>query len=80
MDFGSLNTMVPSGRGPGYSRTGYNGVNRFWDPNTNMPCNQPPWGRLFAINVNTGDIAWQMHHWELPRLFPRTGKKPEGPT
>ena len=24
-----------------------------------MPCNQPPWGRLFAINVNTGEIAWQ---------------------
>jgi quinoprotein glucose dehydrogenase len=24
------------------------------------PCWQPPWGRLTAINVNTGDIAWQM--------------------
>ena len=24
-----------------------------------MPCNQPPWGRIFAINVNTGEIAWQ---------------------
>ena len=22
-------------------------------------CNQGPWGRLFAINVNTGEIAWQ---------------------
>ena len=25
-----------------------------------MPCWQPPWGRLTAINVNTGDIAWQV--------------------
>ena len=24
-----------------------------------MPCNQPPWGRLFAIDVNTGEVAWQ---------------------
>jgi quinoprotein glucose dehydrogenase len=59
MDFGSLNTMVKSADGSRYSRTGYNGNNRFWEPETNMPCNQPPWGRLFAINVNTGDIAWQ---------------------
>ncbi|HJZ99524.1 MAG TPA: pyrroloquinoline quinone-dependent dehydrogenase [Candidatus Solibacter sp.] len=59
MDFGSLNTMVKSQDGTRYSRSGYNGINRFWEPETNMPCNQPPWGRLFAINVNTGDIAWQ---------------------
>jgi quinoprotein glucose dehydrogenase len=59
MDFGSLNTMVKSADGSRYSRTGYNGNNRFWEPETNMPCNQPPWGRLFAIDVNTGDIAWQ---------------------
>jgi quinoprotein glucose dehydrogenase len=25
-----------------------------------MPCNQPPWGTLTAVNVNTGDIAWQV--------------------
>ena len=24
------------------------------------PCWQPPWGRLTAVNVNTGDIAWQV--------------------
>lgn len=59
MDFGSLNTMVKSADGTRYSRSGYNGLSRFWNAETNMPCNQPPWGRLFAINVNTGDIAWQ---------------------
>jgi quinoprotein glucose dehydrogenase len=25
-----------------------------------MPCNQTPWGRLFAVKVSTGDIAWQV--------------------
>ena len=59
MDFGSLNTMVKSADGTRYSRSGYNGNSRFWEPESNLPCNQPPWGRLFAINVNTGDIAWQ---------------------
>ncbi|HEY6346358.1 MAG TPA: PQQ-binding-like beta-propeller repeat protein [Bryobacteraceae bacterium] len=24
-----------------------------------MPCQKPPWGRLFAVNANTGDIAWE---------------------
>lgn len=59
MDFGSLNVMVKSEDGKRYSRAGYNGNNRFWDPDKALPCNLPPWGRLFAINVNTGDIAWQ---------------------
>jgi quinoprotein glucose dehydrogenase len=26
----------------------------------NMPCIRPPWGRLIAIDGNTGDIAWQV--------------------
>jgi glucose dehydrogenase len=25
----------------------------------NWPCQKPPWGRLYAINADTGDIAWQ---------------------
>jgi quinoprotein glucose dehydrogenase len=25
-----------------------------------LPCQKPPWGRLYAINANTGDIAWQV--------------------
>ena len=25
-----------------------------------LPCQKPPWGRLFAVNANTGDIAWQV--------------------
>lgn len=25
-----------------------------------LPCQQPPWGELVAVNVNTGDIAWKV--------------------
>jgi quinoprotein glucose dehydrogenase len=28
-------------------------------PGGNWPCQKPPWGRLIAVNVSTGDIAWQ---------------------
>jgi len=45
-------------------RTGpYAGVQpsgRFRDSATGMPCNQPPWGELVAVNVNTGEIAWKV--------------------
>ncbi len=30
------------------------------DPATGWPCQSPPWGELFAINVNTGDVAWRI--------------------
>jgi quinoprotein glucose dehydrogenase len=33
---------------------------RFKDNDSNMPCQQPPWGELVAVNVNTGDIAWKV--------------------
>lgn len=77
MDFGSLNQMIKSQDGTRYSRVGYNGVNRFWDQSKNLPCNQPPWGRLFAINVNTGDIAWEVPLGitdSLPEGKQRTGR------
>jgi len=24
-----------------------------------LPCQRPPWGKLIAVNANTGDIAWE---------------------
>ena len=33
---------------------------RFWDPKKEMPCQQPPWAELMAVNANTGDIAWRV--------------------
>jgi quinoprotein glucose dehydrogenase len=33
---------------------------RFWNPATQMPCQQPPWAELVAVNANTGDVAWRV--------------------
>jgi glucose dehydrogenase len=33
---------------------------RFWNDEKRWPCQQPPWGQLWAINVNTGDVAWKI--------------------
>ena len=33
---------------------------RFWNPAKQMPCQQPPWAELMAVNANTGDIAWRV--------------------
>ena len=33
---------------------------RFVDPKTRLYCQQPPWGMLTAVNVNSGDVAWQV--------------------
>ena len=49
----------------------------FWDGTKRWPCQQPPWGELSAVNVNTGDIAWRVplgSFEELDRLgVPKTG-------
>ncbi len=60
-DFGSFNQMVqnPEGSPAPWSRDPVDTLTRFWDAEKRWPCNKPPWGRLFAINVNTGEIAWQ---------------------
>lgn len=31
-----------------------------------IPAVKPPWGRITAINLNTGGIAWQVPHGETP--------------
>ena len=33
---------------------------RFWNNDKFWPCQQPPWGQLWAINVNTGEVAWKV--------------------
>jgi quinoprotein glucose dehydrogenase len=33
----------------------------FRDQQSGMSCQQPPWGELSAINVNTGDIVWRVN-------------------
>jgi quinoprotein glucose dehydrogenase len=41
------------------------------------PCQKPPWGRLTAVNANTGDFAWQIKLGvtdELPPGKQNTGR------
>ena len=39
---------------------GVPGGGRFKDNTLNMMCQQPPWGQLTAVNVNTGEFAWRV--------------------
>jgi quinoprotein glucose dehydrogenase len=51
------------GAGGGRGNVPYGNVpggGRFKDEATNMMCQQPPWGNLTAIDVNTGEFAWRV--------------------
>ena len=76
-----------AGAGPGinpevpYDMAGLLG--RFKEPTSNMMCQQPPWGSLYAVNVNTGDIAWRVNLGEtdsLPEGKRHTGRPNLGGT
>lgn len=44
----------------GYVRTSaYGTYARFWDRETHVPCQNPPFGELIAVNLASGDIAWR---------------------
>ena len=44
----------------GYTNSGpFAGTVRFWDPEKHLPCTEPPWGELVAVDVNSGNIAWR---------------------
>ena len=64
-DLSALGKMAPSTRAGSVAYTkkagpGQGGKSRFFDPTNSMPCQEPPWGRLYAINANTGDIVWRV--------------------
>ena len=79
-DLGSIGKIVRNKEGSRtpFSRTSpLGGVGRFWNPETGWPCQQPPWGRLFAVNVNNGEIAWQSVLGvtdDLPSAQQKTGR------
>lgn len=53
----------------------------FWDPVSRLPCQQPPWGSLYAVNVNTGQIVWRSTLGvsdELPDRVRKTGRPSAG--
>ena len=41
---------------------------RFWNPESQWPCQNPPWGEFFGINANTGEIAWRVPLGSFPEL------------
>lgn len=43
------------------------GYTYFRDPD-GYPANKPPWGRLTALDLNRGEIAWQIPFGEYPEL------------
>jgi quinoprotein glucose dehydrogenase len=54
---------------------------RFVDRKTGLYCQNPPWGMLTAVNVNTGDIAWQVNLGisdSLPEGKKNTGRPSNG--
>lgn len=80
-DLANFNKLAPDGHGD-YTRVGPDNAppkmgDYFWDGKKQWPCQAPPWGRLIAVNVNTGDIAWQVplgSFEELDKLgVPTTG-------
>jgi quinoprotein glucose dehydrogenase len=54
-----------------------NAYQYFWNPQTRMPCQNPPWGQLTGVDVNTGQIKWQVPlgiSEDLPAGQQRTGR------
>jgi len=62
---------------------GIPGGGRFKDVASNMMCQQPPWGQLTAVNVNTGEFVWRVPLGVTDSLPPekqKTGRPGNGGT
>ncbi|MGA2119089.1 MAG: pyrroloquinoline quinone-dependent dehydrogenase [Bryobacteraceae bacterium] len=47
-------------RGADYLRTSaYGPYARFWNRETYIPCQNPPFGEMIAVDLSSGDIAWR---------------------
>ncbi len=47
-------------RGSEYIRTSaYGPYARFWNRETRIPCQNPPFGEMIAVDLSSGDIAWR---------------------
>ena len=60
---------TPAGSAVPYRNLGPHGAyDRFWDPEKYWPCQQPPWGQLVALNVDTGEYDWRVPLGTIPEL------------
>jgi glucose dehydrogenase len=67
-DVGQM-VAAPAGSPLPYQRSGPHGpYDRFWDGDKYWPCQQPPWGQMVAINVDTGEYAWRVPLGTIPEL------------
>ena len=67
-DVGKL-VKNPDGPDPVYERRSpWGEYARFWNNDKFWPCQQPPWGTLWAINANTGEVAWKIPFGAIPEL------------
>jgi quinoprotein glucose dehydrogenase len=56
-------------KGNEYVRTSaYGTYARFWNRETRLPCNKPPFGELVAVDLSTGDINWRTPLGRIPEL------------
>ncbi|MCZ2079548.1 MAG: PQQ-binding-like beta-propeller repeat protein [Bryobacterales bacterium] len=52
-----------------YVRTSsYGTYARFWNLESRIPCSNPPFGELIAVDTRTGDIAWRTPLGTVPAL------------
>jgi len=80
MDVGMLYHMVktpPLSQAP-YRAQGSGSTNsRFWDEDLN-PCQQPPWGFLTAINLDSGNFRWRSVLGVVDKLIDQGFMRPTG--
>lgn len=70
-NLGDVGKLVknPDGTDPLYERhSPWGDYARFWNNDKFWPCQQPPWGQLWAINANTGEVAWKIPFGTIPEL------------
>jgi len=86
-DPGQSGPAQPEGTGnrvdPDGPYRGVPGGGRFRDNASNMMCQQPPWGQLTAVDVNTGEFAWRVPLGiteSLPPEKQKTGRPGNGGT
>lgn len=71
IELADVGQMLPGRPGSGlvYERSGPVGpYDRFWEGDKYWPCQQPPWGQLVALNIDTGEYAWRVPLGTIPEL------------